>query len=130
MRLDNGMRLDCIEPTRVYEFGYEHPDLVLALRYEAIMPPLVTLGTPPFNNGHIDQIGRVTGTMVLRGDEVAVDCFAMRDRSWGSRRDGRQPKVGYAYATASPTSAFLSISIERNGVDEVSTGLHWADGTW
>jgi hypothetical protein len=130
LRLDNGMRLDCIEPATVYEFGYEHRDLTLDLRYEATMPPLVTRGTPPFNNGHIDQIGRVTGTMVLHGDEVPVDCFAMRDRSWGPRQDGRQPKVGYAYATASADSCFLSISIDRRGDDQVSTGFHWRDGVW
>ncbi len=130
MRLDNGMRLDCKEPAMVYEIGYEHPDLTLDLRYEAVMPPLVTRGTPPFNNGHIDQIGRVTGTMVLRGEEAGVDCFAMRDRSWGPRQDGRQPKVGYAYGTASADSAFLSISIDRKGIDRVSTGFHWRDGVW
>jgi hypothetical protein len=130
MSLDNGMRLDCIEPAMVYEFGYQHRDLTLDLRYEAIMPPLVTRGTPPFNNGHIDQIGQVRGTMVLRGEEISVDCFAMRDRSWGPRQDGRQPKVGYAYATASADSCFLSISIDRNGDDRVSTGFHWRDGVW
>jgi hypothetical protein len=130
MRLDNGMRLDCVEPGLAYDFGYEHRDLTFALRYEAIMPPLVTRGTPPFNNGHIDQIGRVRGSMTLHGDEIAVDCFAMRDRSWGPRQDGRQPKVGYAYATASPESCFLSISIDRKGDDQVSTGFHWRDGVW
>jgi hypothetical protein len=68
--------------------------------------------------------------MVLRGEEVPVDCFAMRDRSWGPRQDGRQPKVGYAYATASAGSSFLSISIDRRGDDQVSTGFHWRDGLW
>ena len=92
--------------------------------------PLVTDATPPFNKGHIDQIGRVTGTMTLRGEEIAVDCFAMRDRAWGPRQDGRQPKVGYAYGTVSPEHAFLAISIDQQGEDLVSSGFLQRDGEW
>ena len=129
-RLDNGMWLRAIEPTRVYEFGYDGRDLTVDLRYEGVVEPLVTHATPPFNKGHIDQIGRVTGSMTLRGETIAVDCYAMRDRAWGPRQDGPQPKVGYAYATASPDHAFLAISIDRNGDDLVSHGFLQRDGQW
>jgi hypothetical protein len=55
----------------------------------------------------------------------------MRDRSWGIRRDGRQPRVGYAYATASDKSAFLSISImNKAGDDLINTGFLMRDGVW
>ena len=128
--LDNGMHIVAIEPARVFEFAYESRDLALDLRYEGVIPPLVTDATPPFNKGHIDQIGRVTGTMTLRGEEIAVDCFAMRDRGWGPRQDGRQPKVGYAYGTVSPEHAFLSISIDQQGDDLVSSGFLQRDGKW
>jgi hypothetical protein len=128
--LDNGMRITAIEPARVFEFAYESRDLALDLHYEGAIPPLVTDATPPFNKGHIDQIGRVTGTMTLRGEEIAVDCFAMRDRGWGPREDGRQPMVGYAYGTVSPDHAFLSISIDQQGDDLVSSGFLQRDGEW
>ncbi len=129
--LDNGMRLRCVEPGTTYELGFDHPDLTLDLRYEALMRPLVSKGTPPFTvAGHIDQPGRVTGTMTLHGEAIAVDCYAMRDRAWGPRRDGRQPKIGYAYATASATSAFLAITIDRGEGDLVSTGYLMRDDTW
>jgi hypothetical protein len=128
---DNGMSVECVEPGRVFDFSFEHRKLSLNLRYEALMQPLVTRAEPPFNHGsHIDQPGRVTGTMVLRGEEIAVDCYAMRDRSWGIRRDGRQPQVGYAYATASSQSAFLSISVLKDGVDRLNTGFLMRGGTW
>ncbi len=96
------------------------------------MKPLVTRGEPPFNHGcHIDQPGRVTGTMTLRGEVIPVDCLSMRDRSWGIRRDGRQPKVGYAYATVSEHSAFLSISVtDRSNQDLITTGFLMRDGEW
>jgi hypothetical protein len=62
---------------------------------------------------------------------IPVDCLSMRDRSWGIRRDGRQPKVGYAYATASKDSAFLSISVtNKSDEDLITTGFLMRDGEW
>ncbi len=131
-QLPNGMTITCLTPGRVFELGYRHPDLELDLRYEALMRPMLSRGTPPFSvAGHLDQPGHVTGRMKLHGEEIAVDCFAMRDRAWGPRRDGRQPKVGYAYATISATSAFLAVSVQRrDDLDRVTTGFLMRDGVW
>ena len=118
-------------PRRVFDFGYESRDLALDLRYEGVIAPLVTDATPPFNKGHIDQIGRVTGTMTLRGEEIAVDCFAMRDRRWGSApgRPSTQGRVRVRHRVG-PTHAFLSISIDQQGDDLVSSGFLQRDGEW
>jgi hypothetical protein len=131
-RLPNGMSIKAIEAGRVYELGYTSDELKLDLRYEALFRPMLSRGTPPFTvAGHLDQPGHVTGSMVLHGEEIAVDCFAMRDRAWGPRRDGRQPKVGYAYATRSADSAFLAVSVhKRGGLDLVTTGFLMRDGDW
>jgi hypothetical protein len=126
-----GMWLRCVEPGRVFEMGASREDLTLDIRWEAMMAPLLTRQAPPFDHGsHVDQIGHVTGTMVLEGETVPIDCFAMRDRSWGVRRRGRQPKVGYCYATASAQDAFLAISVERKGHDGVTGGFLMRDGMW
>ena len=126
------MGLKCLEPGRVFGFSFRQRSLEIDLRYEALMKPLVTRGEPPFNHGsHIDQPGRVTGTMTLRGEVIPVNCLSMRDRSWGIRRDGRQPKVGYSYATASEHSAVLSISVtNRADQDLITTGFLMRDGEW
>ena len=80
-------------PGRQFQFAYANDDVSFDLRYDALMQPMLTREAPPFNHGtHIDQPGRVSGRMVLRGEEVAVDCIAMRDRSWGIRKPRRQPK--------------------------------------
>lgn len=129
-RLANGMTLRCTEPNRVYQIGFEHRDLRLDLRYEALFQPLVSRSDPPFTTGHIDQPGHVTGTMELFGETIAVDCYAMRDRAWGPRPDGRQQKIGYSYATASADSGLLSISIDRGDDDRVVNGYLMRDGTW
>jgi hypothetical protein len=127
----DGLVLRCHEPGRVFQFAYESDDVSFDLTYEAVMRPLLTRQEPPFNHGsHIDQPGRVTGRFALRGEEMAVDCYAMRDRSWGIRKDGRQPKVGYCHGTASPDSSFLAISVDRKGHDGIIRGYLMRDGTW
>jgi hypothetical protein len=129
--LANGMTLRCIRPGTAFDFGFSGPELQLELRFEAVVPPLVTLGTPPFEGaGHLDQAGHVTGTMVLHGEEISVDCFAMRDRGWGPRRFRRGTSVGYSYATASPSSAFLTIVSRRRGEEPVTSGYLVRDGEW
>jgi hypothetical protein len=132
-RLTNGLTLRCHEPGRVFQFAYENEreDVAFDLTYEAVMRPLLTRKEPPYNHStHIDQPGRVTGRFVLHGEEMEVDCFAMRDRMWGIRRDGPQPKVGYCHATASSDHAFLSISVERKGHDGVLAGYLMREGDW
>ena len=128
--LNNGMRIRCVEPTRQWDLGFENRDLVLSLLVEGVTKPLVTRGTPPFNRGHIDQICHVTGTMALHGETIPVDCFAMRDRSWGPRQDGRQPQVGYSYATHDEHNAWLAVTIGKGLDYHVTTGFNILDGEW
>src|SRR5690606_41353499 len=66
---------------------------------------------------------------------TSVDCFAMRDRSWGLRRNGPQAKIGYCYATQSADDAFLAISVDRRRPDGsrrdgITGGFLMRDGEW
>ncbi|MCB0996129.1 MAG: hypothetical protein KDB21_13610 [Acidimicrobiales bacterium] len=129
-----GMTLKCHEHGRVFQFGYtnqHNDDVSFDLTYEALMQPMLTRQEPPFNHGtHVDQPGRVRGSMTLHGEEIAVDCIAMRDRSWGLRRPRRQPKLGYCHATADETSSFLAITLDRQGEDGLVGGYLMRDGQW
>ncbi|WP_420638417.1 DUF7065 domain-containing protein [Candidatus Poriferisocius sp.] len=114
--LPTGMRVKAIEPLTSYELGYRYPfgDLFEAeLRFDGLTPPHVfTRGEPPFSiASHIDQPGRVTGHIRLHGEHIDVDCYAMRDRSWGPRPDLRGFRIGYSFGTASDRSAFLCYSL-------------------
>jgi hypothetical protein len=130
-KLDNGMTIRCIEPARKFALGYESRDFSLTLDVEGVIRPLVTHTAPPFNKGHIDQICRMTGEMVIRGETIPIDSLAMRDRSWGPRQDGRQPTVGYDYATADEDNAFLAVSVSKAyNVWDVTMGFHIRDGVW
>jgi hypothetical protein len=129
--LESGLHHLVVEPGQHYEVTYASREVELDLTFRAVMKPHVILATPPFNKGHIDAIMHVTGTLVLRGETLTVDSLAMRDRSWGQRKDGKQPTVGYEYATADPDNGFLAVSVSRaTDVYEITTGYLMREGVW
>jgi len=66
-----GMTLRCEEHGRKFRFGYKNDDVEFDLTYDALMQPMLSRKTPPFNHGnHIDQPGRVAGSFVLHGESI------------------------------------------------------------
>ena len=87
----NGNTVEVLEPLMKYRTTYSDPGRFEAdLVHEGIMPPHShPVGAWPFwATRHFDQPMHVTGTLVLSGEEIAVDCFSVRDRSWGPRPAG------------------------------------------
>ena len=87
--LPNGNGIRTLEPLMKYQLTYSDPGSFEAdLLFEGIMEPNPhPLGCAPFWKGrHFDQAMRVTGDIVLQGERLAVDCLAVRDRSWSPRR--------------------------------------------
>jgi hypothetical protein len=142
-----GVRVTMIEPLRQYRIRYEDPGaLELDVVFEAVMAPNPhPIGVAPFFKGtHFDQPGHVTGEMLLRGERVAIDCYATRDRSWGPRPMGRPKKkhqkgtealtriggIGYSFGTASATDAWLVYSVPGRDADPVSCGFLLRDGQY
>ena len=93
-----GISMRCVEPMQTYRVTYEHPRCSIDVTFEAILPAHVlgpeddTSGT---FSGHVDQQGHVTGTITIDGERIDVDCFAMRDRSWGPRVPTPGLHIGY-----------------------------------
>ncbi|MCK0516693.1 hypothetical protein [Williamsia sp. DF01-3] len=128
--LENGMGIIAEEPGTRYHLTYEHRrGLSLDMHYTATCPPLLSLQVPPFIHGHLDQIGHVTGTMVLDGEVLPIDCLAMRDRSWGPRPEGPQPRAGYSYGALPGGTAFLAVGMSKDHAREITTGFLHRDGT-
>jgi nucleoside-diphosphate-sugar epimerase len=51
--------------------------------------------------GHFDQAGRFQGTVTVEGETLHIECFSMRDRTWGFHRSG-QPAVDRRAAVPTP----------------------------
>ena len=143
----NGVHIKMLEPRLRYAIDYEDgPDLEVHLEFDAIMEPNPhPIGVAPFVKGtHFDQPGHVTGEMVLRGERIAVDCYSVRDRSWGPRPMGRPKRraadnsetrargggIGYAFGVAGPRDAWLTYSIPSPDGDPLSCGFLLRDGEY
>ncbi|MCU1344792.1 MAG: hypothetical protein JWL70_1058 [Acidimicrobiia bacterium] len=137
----NGVSVKVVEPGMVYELGYrfrDQSDFVADLRFEGLTPPVPHLqGAPPFvGSSHYDQHGRVTGSLELHGEHIEIDCFAVRDRSWGRRPEHvglAARRLSYAFGTFGADDAFLVFCMppaqeQESEVEQLSTGYLLRDG--
>jgi hypothetical protein len=126
----NGMTIVTRTPLLAYDVEYRDRDRVeVAFTFDALEPPVpLRSGTPPYPKAHhFDQTGRVVGSITLDGERIALDCYAMRDRSWGRRTERGYPRIGYTWA-ADATTSFLTYSLPDNETDHIHTGYLRRDG--
>lgn len=135
LTLPNGARYRAVVPQQRYEIAYDDADggdeIHVELTFEAVTPPHY------LGQSHLDQPGRYTGTIVLRGEEIPVDAYGFRDRSWGVRSQFGQGLTsspaqhgGYSYATASERDAFHTITMDfGSGMNSIH-GYVMRDGEW
>jgi len=55
---------------------------------------------------HFEKMGRARGTIELRGEKFEVDCYALRDSSWGVRQMDGVKRGSYFWAVADENTAF------------------------
>jgi hypothetical protein len=72
--------------------------------------PLTSTGSTFGHSHHFDQIGRMSGEIVLHNERIAIDCLAVRDRTWGRRREDRPRQAGYVTGVASAGHGFLAVT--------------------
>jgi hypothetical protein len=119
LTLPNGITYRCVEPLHRYEIAYVDPDtgeeggVRIELTFTSLAPPNY------LGESHLDQPGRYQGVIVLDAEEIPVDAFGFRDRSWGPRAQfgvgiHGTPALhgGYSYATASGRDAFHAITMD------------------
>ncbi len=109
--LENGITYTCLEALNRYHVAYEDPDggdLQIDLDVTCLHEPF-TLHT------HFDQATRATGTIVLDGETIAVDCVGFRDRSWGVRSQfgskvmGPADYASYSWGVGPDNDGFFSM---------------------
>jgi hypothetical protein len=141
-RLASGFGVRILEPLKRFHMTYADPasknsvDLI----FEGVLPCVM------FADGnHFEQTMHVTGELVLRGKKYQVDCFNIRDRSWGKTRPElpmRIPPMSWMCGTFSRQFSFnctmfdhVSGQPERNGEfvlpDDQALNAGWVyrDGT-
>lgn len=124
--LPTGVSIKMVEPTKTYDLGYSDGEaLQLSLRFDAVMAPqpLTAVGSTFGHANHFDQIGRVTGEIVLHGERIEIDCLAVRDRTWGPRPENRPRQAAYVTGVATADHGFLAVSNGSSGQDPISYGF-------
>jgi hypothetical protein len=119
--LENGLSVKILRPLTTYQIDYVDAarSTELHVVWDAIMPPI------PFPMGeHLEQAGRVTGTLKLNGEVHRVDCISIRDHSWVHRPEtpklGRRP-IGFAACGFDDGTAFcLTLADSNYRVDGVA----------
>ena len=120
--LPTGVSIRVIEPCLSYALSYnDGARLQASLRFEGVMPPepLTSTDSTFGRSHHFDQIGRVSGEIVLHGETLPIDCLALRDRTWGRRREDRPRQAAYVTGVATAEHGFLAVTnveAERNPV--------------
>lgn len=118
-----GLHFEVLKPLARYHLSYKDtPEIDLTMEWDALVPPRLS------NETHIDQFGRVTGTLILRGEAILIDCLQMRDRSWTTRSDLDGVDGGYSYALASANTAFLMTSLGETDTTIARGGWLLRDG--
>ena len=127
--LDSGTTLKTVVEGDTYDIGFKRGDVEVALRFAAVTPPVIVTakGMSDFFNGHIDQAGRYTGHLTLSGKRHAIDCFGIRDRSWGPRVIGDAIRMNYCHGQ-SQDLAFVCYSKPDKGEDTIFKGYLALDG--
>ena len=131
IKLPTGVSIRATTPGMGYELGFEDGERCrIALRFKGVMKPRpLRKGGSPFGEAnHFDQIGRVTGDVVVNGERIAIDCLAVRDRSWGPRPEHRPKKSAYVTGVASESDAFLCVTKWHGEVEEIAYGFMIRDG--
>ena len=129
--LPTGVSIRVIEPCMSYALGYNDDGrLQASLRFDGVMPPepLTSTGSTFGRSHHFDQIGRVSGQIVLHGETIAIDCLAVRDRTWGRRREDRPRQAAYVTGVASPEHGFLAVTNVEKERNPVAYGFLRRDG--
>ncbi len=129
--LPTGVSIRVVEPTLAYELGYDDGDRLHAeLRFQGVMAPepLTAVGSTFGSGQHFDQFGRVRGHLVLHGERIDIDCFAMRDRTWGPRPEHRPRRAAYVTGAAGADHGFLAVTNWRSDHDPIAYGFLRRDG--
>ncbi len=86
---NGGYSLKMLKPAMDYHVVHHDPeqDFEIEFEHRSVHPPhRFTPGeAPAMHNPHFDQLGHIVGRMKLFGETIPIDCYSVRDRTWGPR---------------------------------------------
>ena len=131
LALPEGLRIDCLAPAQRFRLRYEHADCSLDVTFDALANPVYPApdDSPGMFSGHLDQHGAMTGRLRIGDDAFEVQCWTVRDRSWGPRVVRSDLRLGNAHGTDSDQAFFAYIQQDEAGQEVIRGGSLLRDGT-
>lgn len=131
MKARNSLSCRVIQPMAQYKLDYDKDGLMLDLTWTAVGPAhelhTGNSGQAATAKFHIEQPGRMTGTIRRYDEEWPVDCWSMRDTSYGARDYESLACGGYFWGIAKD-SAFHAIAMGEGREAPSIGGFIWKDG--
>jgi hypothetical protein len=131
MTAANSLTVKVLEPLTRYAIGYDADDLKLDLEWQAVGPMHeLRTGDPGQRQTarfHIEQPGRMRGTIIRKGETIAIDAFSMRDTSYGARDYASLASGGYFWGIAEGSS-FHALAMGEGAEQTVIGGYIHKDG--
>jgi hypothetical protein len=102
-QLPNGLRYKTLESLQKYQIGFDCPDgenVHLDVIWEGVVP-----ANRAASGSHMDQPGRIQGSLVLDGEAIDIKGVGFRDRTWSPRSQfgqgvGPFASMGYTWGTS------------------------------
>jgi hypothetical protein len=131
MTANNSLQVQVLDPLRRYAIAYSNEDFELDLEWRAIAPVHELVSNDPGQKAtqkfHLEQPGHMVGTIRRDGETFPVDCYSMRDTSYGPRNYTSTASGGYFWGIAAD-SAFHAIAKGEGSEQTVIGGFIWKDG--
>jgi hypothetical protein len=131
MRALNSLAVKVLEPLNRYSIHYDSEGFEMDLIWTAGGPLHQLRSKDPAQQEtakfHIEQPGRMRGMIRRDGREYPIDCFSMRDTSYGKRDYASLACGGYFWGIAAD-SAFHAIAKGEGAEQTVIGGFIWKDG--
>lgn len=124
-----------VEPQKVYRLGYDARGFKLDLEWTAIAEPhhflgmeIEATGATAENRMHLEQCGRVRGRIEHLGEVYPIDCFSLRDTSFGVRQLDSAGRGSYFWAILSEDTAFHTMTMGDGDEQKTVGGFLTRDG--
>lgn len=131
MKALNSLSVKVIEPLTRYQITYDYEGFEMDLEWTSIGPMHELKTGDPGQQAtakfHIEQPGRMRGMVRRDGKDYPIDCFSMRDTSFGAREYASLASGGYFWGIAADSS-FHAIAMGEGLEQKVIGGYIYKDG--
>lgn len=124
LNLPVGLSVVSLTPQKTFDVRYRHPTGGFQFTFDAIMLPIMMTpdASPGMFQGHMNQSGQARGKFELNGRKSSINCYTVRDRSWGPRKASSGHRAGNCHGTGKGASFYIYVKPDENGIEQITNG--------